>query len=127
MLRMATGASKLSEPTSCAIWGGEACAPSSLFSPMPVKAQDVLADMSFSPQHSTTLHSTNRIKRLDGEVKRGTEVVCTFPNEAAITRIAGAILLQKNEWVVQRARSMTLRSMPQKGHGPPVTLPTMVA
>jgi hypothetical protein len=49
---------------------------------------------------------------LNGEIKRRTEVVGIFPNEAAITRLIGAILLEQNdEWAGQRCRCMTLESV----------------
>ena len=49
---------------------------------------DVLAFMSFPAQHRAKLHSTNPIERLNGEIKRRTEVVGIFPNEAAITGLS---------------------------------------
>lgn len=73
---------------------------------------DVLAYMTFPKEHRAKLHSTNPIERLNGEIKRRTDVVGMFPNEAAITRIVGAILIeQSDEWAVQRARSMILKTM----------------
>jgi putative transposase len=55
---------------------------------------------------------TNRLERLNGEVKRRTEVVGIFPNEAAITRLVGAIQLEQNEeWSVQRAHYMILETI----------------
>ena len=87
---------------------------------------DVLAYMSFPPQHRTKLHSTNPLERLNGEIKRRTEVVGIFPNEAAITRLVGAILLEQNdEWAVQRARYITLESIAPVGDDPIVSLPAM--
>ena len=56
---------------------------------------DVLAYMTFPKEHRTKLHSTNPIERLNGEIKRRTNVVGIFPNEAAITRLIGAILLEQ--------------------------------
>ncbi|WP_192855932.1 IS256 family transposase, partial [Tardiphaga robiniae] len=45
---------------------------------------DVLAYMTFPKQHWVKLHSTNPIERLNGEIKRRTEVVGIFPNDEAI-------------------------------------------
>jgi putative transposase len=74
--------------------------------------EDVLAYMAFPKEHRAKLHSTNPLERVNGEVKRRTEVVGIFPNEAAITRLVGAILLEQNdEWAVQRARYMTLETI----------------
>ncbi|KQP52333.1 transposase [Methylobacterium sp. Leaf111] len=65
---------------------------------------------------------------MNGEIKRRTEVVGIFPNEAAITRLIGAILLEQNdEWAVQRSRYMTLESITPIGDDPLVSLPTLEA
>ena len=90
--------------------------------------EDVLAYMAFPTAHRTKLHSTNPIERLNGEIKRRTEVVGIFPNEAAITRLIGAILLEQNdEWAVQRSRYMTLETMAPLSDDPLVSLPVAAA
>jgi len=89
---------------------------------------DVLAYMGFPAQHRVKLHSTNPLERLNGEIKRRTEVVGIFPNEAAITRLVGAILLEQNdEWAVQRTRYITLESISPIGDDPLISLPTLAA
>lgn len=76
-------------------------------------------------EHRTKLHSTKPIERLNGEIKRRTNVVGIFPNEPAITRLIGAILLEQNdEWAVQRARYMTLETIAPLSQDPIVAPPT---
>ncbi len=90
--------------------------------------EDVLAYMTFPKEHRVKIHSTNPIERLNGEIKRRTDVVGIFPNEASITRLIGAILLEANdEWAVQRARYMTLESITALGDDPAVMLPAVAA
>ena len=89
---------------------------------------DVLAYMTFPAQHRAKLHSTNPLERLNGEIKRRTEVVGIFPNEDAITRLVGAILLEQNdEWAVQRARYMTLETIAPVSDDPLVSLPALAS
>jgi transposase-like protein len=60
---------------------------------------DVLAYMSFPQEHWAKIHSTNGLERLNGEVKRRTDVVGIFLNDEAIVRLVGSILLEQNdEW-----------------------------
>jgi len=90
--------------------------------------EDVLAYMTFPKEHRVKIHSTNPIERLNGEIKRRTEIVGIFPNEAAIIRLIGAILLEQNdEWAVQRARYMTLESIAPLGDDLTIMLPVAAA
>ena len=89
---------------------------------------DVLAYMDFPREHRLKLHSTNPLERLNSEIKRRTEVVGIFPNEAALIRLVGAILLEQNdEWAVQRSRYMTLETIAPMSDDPLVSLPALPA
>ena len=83
---------------------------------------DVLAHMGFPREHRSKIHSTNPIERLNAEIKRRTDVVGIFPNEPAIYRLVGALLLEQNdEWAMQR-RYMTLETLAEVGDNPNISL-----
>ena len=63
---------------------------------------DVLAFEDFPRAHRKQIASTNPLERLNAEIKRRTDVVGIFPNDAAIVRLVGALLLEQNdEWQLQ--------------------------
>jgi len=52
---------------------------------------DVLAFLHFPQEHWRKVWSTNPLERLNKEIKRRTNVVGIFPNDAAITRLVGSV------------------------------------
>jgi hypothetical protein len=93
---------------------------------MDAAEEDVLAYMDFPREHRAKIHSTNPIERLNGEIKRRTDVVGIFPNADAVIRLVGAILLeQSDEWATQRARYMTLETIGALSDTATVSLPAM--
>ncbi|MTV42029.1 IS256 family transposase [Duganella radicis] len=78
---------------------------------MDAAENEVLAFMSFPRAHRTQIHSTNPLERLNAEVKRRTNVVGIFPNDKAVIRLVGAMMLEQNdEWSLQR-RYMQLEGL----------------
>jgi transposase-like protein len=66
-------------------------------------ADDVLAYMAFPSEHWTRLYSTNLLERLNREVRRRTDVVGVFPDDDALLRLVGAVLLETaDEWTLER-------------------------
>ncbi len=59
--------------------------------------------------HRRRLNSTNMLERLMRELKRRTRVVGIFPNEAALDRLVGAVLLETDErWHCERMRYLVM-------------------
>jgi transposase-like protein len=64
---------------------------------------DLLAFMAFPREHWTKLRSTNPLERVNREIGRRSDVVGIYPNDAALMRLAGALLIEQNdEWLVGR-------------------------
>ena len=89
---------------------------------------DVLVYMGFPAQHRIKIHSSNHIERLTGKIKRRSAVVDIFPNEPALTRLIGAILLEQiDQSAVQRASYMTLETITPLSDDLNVSMPALAA
>ena len=65
--------------------------------------EDLLAFMSFPPEHWRKLRSTNPLERINREIGRRSDVVGIYPNDSALIRLAGSLLIEQNdEWLVMR-------------------------
>jgi putative transposase len=73
--------------------------------------EDLIAFYLLPSEHWTKLRSTNPLERVNKEIGRRSDVVGIFPNDAAVIRLAGALLSEQNdEWLVQR-RYLSVESM----------------
>jgi len=89
--------------------------------------EDVLAYMDFPREHWPQVASTNPLERVNKEIKRRSDVVGIFPNDEAIIRLVGALMLETNdEWAVAR-RYMGLESLARITDTPNHRLPAVAA
>jgi transposase-like protein len=66
--------------------------------------EDVLAHTHFPVEHWAKIYTSNPIERLNKEIKRRTNCVGIFPNDDAVMRLLGAILIQQDEdWIDSKA------------------------
>ena len=94
---------------------------------MDASRDDVLAYMDFPREHWTQIASTNPLERVNREIKRRTDVIGIFPNDDAIIRLVGAIMLETNdEWTVAR-RYMSLETLARVNDNPDVRLPAVAS
>ena len=78
---------------------------------MDASREDVLAYMDFPREHWPQIASTNPLERVNKEVKRRSDVVGIFPNDDAVIRLVGALMIETNdEWTVAR-RYMAVESL----------------
>jgi putative transposase len=65
--------------------------------------EDILAYMTFPPDHWTRIYSTNPLERLNKEIKRRTYVVGVFPDQPSVIRLVGSVMMEvADEWQVTR-------------------------
>jgi len=84
-------------------------------------AEDLLAFCAFPQAHWRKIWSTNPLERLNGEIKRRTNVVGIFPNDAAAARLITAVVVEfHDEWAVAERRYLSEESMAKVGRAEPV-------
>jgi putative transposase len=88
---------------------------------------EVLAFLDFPKEHRVKIHSTNVLERLNGEIKRRANVVGIFPNENAVRRLVGALLMEQNDEYAIQNRYMSLESLATMSENPAIRLPAAPA
>jgi transposase-like protein len=90
---------------------------------------DVLAFSAFPVEHWRKVWSTNPLERLNKEIKRRSNVIGIFPNDASVIRLIGAVLLEQHEdWQIGDRRYFSEASMaklyPERDNEPALELTT---
>ena len=94
---------------------------------MDASREDVLTYMDYPKEHWAQIASTNPLERVNKEIKRRADVVGIFPNDAAVIRLVGALMLeQSDEWAVSR-RYFSLESLARLVDTHPAQLPDVAA
>lgn len=94
---------------------------------MDTAEHEVLAFMDFPKEHRVKIHSTNVLERLNGEIKRRADVVGIFPNDKAVVRLVGALLMEQNDEYAIQKRYMSLESLAAMSDNPAIRLPAALA
>jgi putative transposase len=94
---------------------------------MDASCEDVLSYMDFPKEHWPQIASTNPRERVNREIKRRADVIGIFPNDDAIIRLVGALMLEtKDEWAVAR-RYRSLETLAKVTNTDAVRLPAVAA
>jgi transposase-like protein len=73
--------------------------------------EDAEENLIAAREHRTKLRSTNPLERVNNEIGRRTDVVVIFPNDAAVIRLAGALLSEQNDESLVQRRNLSVKSM----------------
>lgn len=77
--------------------------------------EETLAVHALPKEHRRRVYTTNIMERIMKEIKRRTNVVGIFPNEASCDRLVGAHLIERHEtWQCERMRYLVMDHLEQK-------------
>ncbi|MDO5758480.1 MAG: transposase, partial [Rhodobacterales bacterium] len=83
-------------------------------------------DQALSPKIAH-ISPTKPLERVNRQIRRRTDVIGIFPNDDAIIRLVGAIMLETNdEWTLAR-RYMSLETLARVNDNPNVRVPAVAS
>lgn len=90
---------------------------------MDASREDMLTDMDYLKEPWGQIAGTKPLERVNKEIKRRAEVIGTFPNDAAVLGLVGALVLEQSDgWTVSR-RCFSLESLARLAGTEPCKLP----